>query len=525
MSEKKADEKIQENAAVSEENVAPAEEEEFKYTLDIPEDEIWSYRIEGLQAPHIGKPFEKAGIKKFIFVTVLLIAIGISIYLSVRVVHSDLYKYTLLDDGTYRLEKFSNNGSLKEVTVDYVVDNETGEKDETKVVSEIAPYAFNCDEVINKLTIGKDVRAIDGKSIYSCWWLTFVEIDDENPYYCDIDGVIYNKEVTEVIFYPNDHDKYLRLQNGYAEIGQDGVQHSLLVDDSGNEMEELWGTTKKYDEIFFQKYNRNVRTYVIPSTVTKIGELAFAYSNIVDLYIPEGVTVMDNMAIFKNSVLTNIYSYKTQEGVSDTTYKGIDGMSEIYSSLPEGLEFIGSDCMYYERGLSYMYIPASVTKICHHALWDAVYKDNGELVGVKVINVAADEDSFAACETGDHWRPQYDYKLFKKSVDLNYGAERESRFYYNMHRQYYWAIQWLLNNTSDDVKNNSSYLVKDLNGDGVSELILRVYNEETKQTQDRAVEFSYGYLEDYEGEVNVEGESFSELTDNAQLDVLLDYDK
>ena len=68
-------------------------------------------------------------------------------------------------------------------------------------------------------------------------------------------------------------------------------------------MEELWGTTKKYDEKFFQEYNRNTRTYVIPSTVTTIGELAFAYSNIVDLYIPEGVTRMENMAVFKNTVL------------------------------------------------------------------------------------------------------------------------------------------------------------------------------------------------------------------------------
>lgn len=102
------------------------------------------------------------------------------------------------------------------------------------------------------------------------------------------------------------------------------------------------GYNKKYNEAYYQKYNRNTRTYVVPSSVKTIGELAFAYSNITDLYIPEGVSRMENMAIFKNTVLVNIFSYKASKPVIKTSYKAIDGMDEIYSSLPEGLEFIGS---------------------------------------------------------------------------------------------------------------------------------------------------------------------------------------
>ncbi|MFR5875339.1 MAG: leucine-rich repeat protein [Eubacterium sp.] len=386
------------------------------YTLDIPDDEVWTYQIEGLQAPHIGKPFEKAKIKKIIVVITLLIAIGAAIFLSVYAVHNDTYEYKQLDDGTYELVKFSNPGDITEVTIDYVVDLETGEKDTSKPISVINEFAFNCDEVLNTISFGKDVKSIDGKSIYSCWWVQNVWIDDENPYYCDLDGVIYTKDLTEVIFYPNDHDKYLRAQTGYDN----------LLDDEGNPMEDLWGVTERYDEAFLAEYNKQVRTYVIPSTVTKIGELAFAYSNITDLYIPEGVKTMESMAVFKNSVLLNIYSYTADNEIKDVTYKAIDSMANIYNSLPEGLEYIGSDCFYYTRGLSYMYIPSSVTYIGHHALWDAVYKEGDELMGITEIDVAADEASFESnCETGDQWRPQYDYMLFKKSVSLNYSAERK----------------------------------------------------------------------------------------------------
>lgn len=396
------------------------------YTIDIPEDEIWTYQIEGLQAPHINKPFKNAKIKKIAVVIVLLIAIGTSIFLSFRAVHNDTYKYKELEDGTYELVKFTNPGDVKEITIDYVVDLETGEKDMSKPISVIHEYAFNCDEILNSISFGKDVKSIDGKSIYSCWWVQNVWIDDANPYYCDLDGVIYTKDLTEVVFYPNDHDKYLRLQNGYAYIDEKGEQHSNLVDDEGNEMEELWGTTQSYDEEYLAEYNKLIRTYVIPSTVTKIGELAFAYSNITDLYIPEGVKTMESMAVFKNTVLLNVYSYTADSVISDVTYKAIDTMKSVYNSLPEGLEYIGSDCFYYTRGVSYVYIPSTVTYIGHHAFWDAVYKEDGELKGVTEIDVAADEETFEhSCETGDQWRPQYDYMLFKKSVNLNYSAERK----------------------------------------------------------------------------------------------------
>ena len=38
--------------------------------LDIPEDEIWTYQVPGLAAPHINKPYKYYNFKKAIFVIV-----------------------------------------------------------------------------------------------------------------------------------------------------------------------------------------------------------------------------------------------------------------------------------------------------------------------------------------------------------------------------------------------------------------------------------------------------------------------
>ena len=314
------------------------------YTLDIPDDEIWSYQIEGLQAPAINKSYKKATGKKLLVIVILLIAISCSIFLSVRAVHSDEFDYKQLDNSSYQLTKYSNPGEVTEVTVDYV------DGDKSKPISTIYEYAFNCDEKLTQITIGKDVKSIDAKAIYSCWALQNIYVDDDNPYYCDLDGVLYNKDKTEIILYPIDHDRYLRFQTGYAYKDKDGVQHSKMVDDSGAEMEDLWGTTNKYDEKYLEKYNQDVRTYVLPSTVTKIGELSFAYANITDLYIPEGVKTIETMGIFK-AVIQNLYTYRDSTATG-TTYKDSQNLKDVYNSLPNGLEYIGSDAFTYDSGLT-----------------------------------------------------------------------------------------------------------------------------------------------------------------------------
>lgn len=379
------------------------------YTLDIPEDEIWTYQIEGLQEPCIGKKYDNAKIKKIIVVAVLLIAICCSIYLSARVVHNDEFEYNTLENGTYELVKYSNPGEITQVTIDYV------DSDTQKPITVLHEYAFNCDEKITSVTLGKEIQKIDGKSFYSCWALQNIYVDDDNPYYCDLDGVLYNKDMTEIILYPIDHDKYLRSKTGYDN----------LLDDDGKPMEDLWGVTERYDEKFLDEYNKAVRTYVVPSTVETIGKLAFAYANITDLYIPEGVKKIETMGVFR-AVLANLYTYKTDKPVTGTTYKTAAELKNVYKSLPEGLEYIGSDAFTYDSSMTYVYIPSSVKYIGHHAFWDTVYKEDGELKGVTEINTASDENSFKSnVDTGNQWRPRYDYMLFKKSVGINFSAERE----------------------------------------------------------------------------------------------------
>lgn len=390
-------------------------------TMDIPEDEIWTYQVPGLAAPHINKPYKNFALKKIIFTVVILVAVSLSCYFSVRTVQSDTFEYTSHWDEGYEFSKFSNTGFITELDIDFVSDieydrenpdvntNFTIVKDETKPVTSVGAYTLNCDGNVKVINIGEGVSHIDPKAFYSCWALERIEVDENNKHYCDIDGVLYSKDMTTVICYPCNHDQYLRDKYGYE--------------------------AEPYRADATEEYIKDVQTYVVPSTVTTIGELCFNYANLRNIYMPEGLKRIETLSVFKLHEPKDQYSntpslefigtYKTDTEITATDLRTAESsFSKVYSSLPEGLEYIGSDAFSYNQELRYLYIPSSVTYIGHHAFWDTVYKQDGELVGVTEINVAADEAAFAKIHTGDQWRPQYDYLLFKKSVGINYSAER-----------------------------------------------------------------------------------------------------
>lgn len=377
--------------------------------LDIPEDEIWTYRIDGLAAPHINKPFEKARLKKVIFTVLILIAVLLSMYFSVRVVSRTPFEFNATEEG-YEFSAFNNTGYIYELDIDYATELVTLEdisdpeknfelvKDETKPVTSVREYCLNCDEVVRVIRIGKDVKEIDGKSFYTCRALRQIIVDDENPYYCDIDGVLYNKDKTEIICYPMDRAAYLREKYGYNDA--------------------IWPDNPE----FYAMYKSQVLTYVLPATVEKIGKLCFADNTIAALYMPEGLKTIETMATFKCWWLTDIYSYKSSTAGDITDYSAIAKLSGVYRSLPEGLEYIGSDSMSYNRSSDFLRIPASVTHIGHHAFWDTVYKQETYFEGNEHIYIASSEEEFSKVETGDNWIPTYDSGLLNKKVDLIYDT-------------------------------------------------------------------------------------------------------
>ena len=394
----------------------------------IPLEEAWTWQVEGLQPPHVQKSFKNAKKKKILTVAVLVVAISLSIFFSFWILHTDPFKYEQTDSGLV-LVRFSNPGELRELRIDYRVTevrpetyyetDENGEKtqhtkyelltDESSPITEIREYAFNCDEKIRVITIGKTVTEIDNKAFYSCYALKEIRVDPENPNYCDVDGVLFNKDCTELICYPIDHDLYLREKYGYTE--------------------QYWPTENwkkdgkdKYNDNYTPEYEARVNTYVVPATVKTVGELAFNYSELFRVYLPEGLEKLESMALFRNWHLERVDTY-----TGGLSADGLPAAENVKPSLPDSLTYIGSDCFNSAIEMDYLYIPANVTYIGHHAFWGAARKEDGNLIGLYELHAALSEAEFASrVEAGDQWQGEYDNGLFPKKSAVLYGEARKS---------------------------------------------------------------------------------------------------
>lgn len=69
-------------------------------------------------------------------------------------------------------------------------------------VKTISWYALECDN-LQTVYIGKGLTGISAYAFYSDNKLTAIEVDPENEDYCDVDGVLYSKDMTTLIKYPN----------------------------------------------------------------------------------------------------------------------------------------------------------------------------------------------------------------------------------------------------------------------------------------------------------------------------------
>ncbi len=198
------------------------------------------------------------------------------------------------------------------LTVTAVPDNATvpeiviPDEHDGKPVTAIADFAMVNLENITKITIGKNVREIGLWALENNKKVFAIEVDDENEYFCDADGVLFTKDMKTLLFYP---------------MARNAVD---TTDENGNKIKSI--------------------SYAIPEGVETVRTKAFyKCSDIRELTLPSTLKIIEEKSFFRCSI------------------------SEIL--LPEGLEEIGKDAFAY-TGLKTIDIPASVKTVGEYAFYN-----------------------------------------------------------------------------------------------------------------------------------------------------------
>ncbi|MBR3753726.1 MAG: leucine-rich repeat domain-containing protein [Clostridia bacterium] len=322
---------------------------------------------------------------KIVFITVIAAFVGLSLYFSFNSISSDKYTYRENDTG-YTLYQFVGKEDDIALHVDYVR-NESGEADTAKPITQVREFSMSCNEYVRFIFIGKNVSEIQPHCFYYTKNLMAVIVDPENQSYTSVDGVLYSKDMKEIILHPiRNHQYRTALRDGTAAPTDETTAKAFL-----EEFTQKYGDETVADAEEYAKQFSDEAFYRIPDSVAEIEDSCFSDCEALTFVdIPSSVKRIGNLAFFK--------------------CKGFETIT-----IPDGVESIGSDGFSYCELVTYIYVPESVKFIGHHAFY-------GDLGCDKIYLGAENEDSI---ETGENWLPKQSTTSLK-SIEAVYGQERRA---------------------------------------------------------------------------------------------------
>lgn len=308
-------------------------------------------------------------------------------------------------------------------------------------VTTIDIYAFGENYALKNVYLPKTVTSIAPDAFENSGNLRKIEVDEENPVYASVNGVLYTKDLKTLLYCPaSGNFDFEAVLNGVTTIGEfafncNNVMTSFDIPESVTSIganafsccwyltditipetvtyigEGAFGGCEELEQIVLPDsisrienetfaWCYKLKDVTIPETVTYIGEYAFRDCALVSINIPAAVEEIASSAFAYCSKLTDIHVAEENEN-----YIVVDGVlfskdmktllrypckTEEHSyTIPDGVETISNCAFLYDRtGMTNITIPESVTLIEDDAFLSYDYTDIN-------FDVIAPEGSYA----------------------------------------------------------------------------------------------------------------------------------
>ena len=158
-------------------------------------------------------------------------------------------------------------------------------------VTKIADFGIVNLEYVTSIHIGKNIKEIGEWALTNNQHITEITVDENNEYFCDVDGVLFSKDMKTMIAYPPSKNL------------------EAAKDENGNEIKTITyaipdGVEEIRTKAFYKCYR--VAAVTIPETVKYIGEKAFFDCELTELVLPSGLETIGKDAFGLNYSLKEL---------------------------------------------------------------------------------------------------------------------------------------------------------------------------------------------------------------------------
>ena len=174
-----------------------------------------------------------------------------------------------------------------------------------KGITQIRQNAFSGCERLNKLVIYDKLSSIQSGAFNNIYSLKTVEIDSNNENFCIIDGIIYDKAITTLIYCPK---------------GLEAVNITIP-----STVTALW-------EGCFQSTTGITGRITVPGSVSSLSRYCFKLSKVKEIVLKEGVTSLNHecFASCWNLTTVTLPSTINNQNLADGAFAGCTSLSDLY---------------------------------------------------------------------------------------------------------------------------------------------------------------------------------------------------
>ena len=213
-------------------------------------------------------------------------------------IESNEIEYTI-ENGEATVTKVPNKVTITKIVIP--------DEYEGVPVTKINDFSVVNLEYATEITIGKNVKEIGPWAMENNQHLTAFNVDDNNEFFCDVDGVLFTKDMKTLLFYP---------------LAKDVVD---TKDENGNDIQ--------------------ISEYAIPDGVETIRTKAFyKCGKIAKVVIPDSVKNIEEKAFFRYSSLNDLTLSQNVEVIGKDAFGFCSAISEI--NIPSTIKQIDTYAFY-----------------------------------------------------------------------------------------------------------------------------------------------------------------------------------